>query len=107
MWTWLTQTDAGLAVRIAAGVLIFTSLALVDLRRNGPGATRWREYLFLLFCVTAAMFYGIANDLITSSISWEYFAYGKGLADTLGNSPDPLKLHLAAMVIGMKATWTA
>ena len=108
VWNWLTQTNTGLAVRITAGVVIFASLAIVDFRKNGAHATRWREYLFLLLCVAVAMVYGIINDLITSSISWEYFYYGKGLSETLGDPPpDPLKLHLAATVVGMKATWTA
>ncbi|HEY7091347.1 MAG TPA: hypothetical protein VH518_24840 [Tepidisphaeraceae bacterium] len=109
MWHWLTQTDAGLATRIGAGVLIFAMLALIDLRRNGHSARRWREYLFLLLCVSAAMAYGIVNDLITSSISWEYFCYGKGLWPEILHDvpPDPAKLRLAAAVVGMKATWTA
>jgi hypothetical protein len=108
LWQWLTQTNSGLATRIAAGVIIFAILALIDFRRNGNQATRWREYAFLLLCVVAALAYGIVNDLITSTISWEYFSYGKGLwPDVLPDvPPDSLRLHLAACVVGMKATWT-
>ncbi len=110
MWHWLTQTGAGLTARIAAGVAIFSVLAIIDLRRNGLGATRWREYLVLVVCVVAAIVYGVANDLLTSSISWEYFCYGKGLwPDVVGSElpPAPLRLHLAASIVGMKATWSA
>jgi hypothetical protein len=109
VWHWITQTDAGLAVRVAMGIAILSMLAIGDLRRNGHNATRWREYLFLLLCVVAALVYGIVNDLITSTISWEYFCYGKELYPAVVHDlpPDPVKLHIAAMLIGMKATWTA
>jgi hypothetical protein len=105
---WL-KSDVGLATRIAAGVLIFAALAAVDLRRRGHEATRWRENLFLLLCVGVALLYGAANDQITSTISWEYFYYGKELDRVLGPNtpPDPVRLHLHAALVGMKATWSA
>ena len=108
-WTWLTQSGAGLAARIAIGVLIFAGLALHDYRRNRERATRWREYLVLLTCTLAAMAYGALNDQVTSAISWEYFYYGKELDRVLGpgTPPDPVKLHLHAAVVGIKATWSA
>ena len=106
---WLWTTDAGLLVRIAAGAAIFLTLALLDLRRRGHHATRWREYLFLLAVTALALLYGILNDLLTSSISWEYFYYGKDLAEILGPTtpPDSLPLHLQAALVGLKATWSA
>jgi hypothetical protein len=109
MWLWLTQSNAGLLLRIGIGVLVFALLAVLDWRRHGREARRWREYLFLLSCIAAAMLYGIVNDTITSSISWEYFCYGKGLwPDVIHDLPPaPLMLHRAAAVVGMKATWTA
>jgi hypothetical protein len=108
-WNWLVHSDAGLLLRIAVGVAIFMALAVVDLRRRGHDATRWREYLVLVACTLAAMAYGAANDQITSAISWEYFYYGKDLAERLGprTPPDSVRLHLAAAVIGIKATWSA
>src|SRR5689334_12038315 len=108
-WTWLTQSTPGLIARIALGVAIFAALALADLLKNGPRATRWREYAFLVIAVMAAMFYGVVNDQITSTISWEYFYYGKELANELGpiTPPNPLKLRLAAVEVGVKATWSA
>ena len=107
--TWLTTTDAGLITRIAIGVAIFTALALHDYLRNRHRATRWREYTILLMTVAGAIAYGVINDQLTSSISWEYFYYGKELAEKLGprTPPDPLALHLAAAVVGIKATWSA
>ncbi len=105
---WL-KSDASLTARIAAGVLIFTCLAVVDVLRRGRAATRWREYLFLLAIVAIALLYGIVNDQITSRISWEYFFFGKGLAEVLGPQvpPDPRQLSWEAAKVGMKATWTA
>jgi glucan phosphoethanolaminetransferase (alkaline phosphatase superfamily) len=108
-WNWLTFSDSGLLFRIGVGVAIFAVLAISDLRKNRAAATRWREYSFLVICVLLALVYGLINDALTSSISWEYFYYGKDLAAQLGPQvpPDPMKLHLAAAVIGMKATWSA
>lgn len=108
-WTWLIHSTSGLMLRIVIGPAIFALLAISDLRRHGRHATRWREYTFLLLCVLAAMLYGVINDLITSTLSWEYFYYGKDLASELGpqTPPDPLKLHLAAALVGIKATWSA
>src|ERR1700712_3883544 len=109
LWHWVTTSDAGLATRIGLGGAIFLALALVDLRKHGAGATRWREYLVLLTCTLAAIVYGALNDQVTSAISWEYFYYGKGLSTQLGPQvpPDAVRLHLAAAVVGVKATWTA
>ncbi|HWE03769.1 MAG TPA: hypothetical protein VG326_15300 [Tepidisphaeraceae bacterium] len=70
-WTWITTSDAGLLARISVGSLIFLVLALMDLRRHGRHATRWREYFFLIEVVAVAMLYGAVNDLLTSRISWE------------------------------------
>jgi hypothetical protein len=109
VWHFLTQTDAGLFTRIAVGAAIFMTLALLDLRANGPSATRWKEYLFLLAAVGAALVYGVSNDLITSSISWEYFVYGKDLLHAVGDRvpPDRLVMAREAAKVGLKATWTA
>src|SRR4051794_15810247 len=101
-WDWWLSSDAGLFTRIGIGVAIFAVLATVDLVRHGRAATRWREYSFLLVAVAAAMLYGIANDAIASGISWEYFYYGKGLEQQLGQTlpPDPVALRWAACAIG-------
>ncbi|MCK5113140.1 MAG: hypothetical protein KAR11_00060 [Phycisphaerae bacterium] len=107
-WNFLINTNTGLAVRILAGVCIFAVLAAVDYYKYRKSATRWKEYLFLLAAVCIAMLYGIANNMITSSISWEYFYYGKELQTALGEQtpPDVATLRFEAGKIGMMATWT-
>jgi hypothetical protein len=52
---WLVNTDAGLLVRIAAGVIFFLVMAIVDINRHGRRATHWREYLILLTAVAIAL----------------------------------------------------
>jgi hypothetical protein len=98
-----------LPYRILGGAVILLWLAVRDLKQHGRSATRWREYLFLIFCVAVAIGYGIFNDLITSRISWEYFYYGKELAPILGPEipPNSVALDHAAMRIGAMATWWA
>ena len=108
-WDWWINSDAGLAARVAIGVAFFAALAAWDLYRNRARAARWREYTFLLACVILALLYGVLNDQITTTISWEYFAYGKFAHDTLppGEPPNSPRFRWEAAKIGMKATWTA
>jgi len=108
-WPWLMTNDGGMVARIAIGVGIFAVLAWVDYARHGRAATRWREYAFLVGTVVVALVYGIVNDLVTSTISWEYFYYGKGLWEKIGDGMTPVggRLQWEAVKIGMKATWTA
>jgi len=107
-WDWIAHSDAGLWARIAVGVAIFATLAIVDFHRQGRAATRWREYLFLLAAVVVALLYGVVNDQLTSRISWEYYYYGKGLEQALGDRtpPDAGRLHWEAVKVGLKATWS-
>ena len=107
-WQWIAHTDAGLALRITLGVVFFACLSLVDLRRHGRRATRWREHVFLFIAVCIALIYGVINVQFTSRISWEYFYYGKGLSAILGDHtpPDSAQLSWEAAKIGLKATWT-
>jgi hypothetical protein len=106
---WWFKTNAGLGARVAIGVSIFAILGTLDLIRNGRAAQRWREYAFLLLATVAGMTYGIANDAITSSISWEYYFYGKGLAEVMppNTPPDAGVLRSQAMLIGLKAGGSA
>src|SRR3954454_9249374 len=108
MLNWLIHTREGLIARIGAGAFIFLCLALWDLKQHGRDARRWREYLFLIACVIVAMIYGIANDQVTSAISWEYFYYGKELEAVLGPTvpPDRAAMRWEAAKIGMMATWS-
>jgi hypothetical protein len=106
-WNWF-KSDGSLPLRIGIGVVVFAILAAVDLRRKRRQATRWREYLFLLAAVGVALAYGMANDQVTSRLSWEYYYYGKGLDAVLGpqTPPDPGRLSWEAAKVGMKATWS-
>ena len=106
---WLIHSDAGLWVRIGIGAAIFAVLAMVDWRRSGREARRWREYLFLLACVALALAYGAINDQLTVGISWEYFFYGKGLDHVMGGPTPPPQwpLRWEAAKVGLKATWSA
>jgi membrane associated rhomboid family serine protease len=105
---WLIHTDSGLLLRIAVGVAVLAVLAIADWKRSGRAATHWREYGVLLAAAAAAILYGIINDQITCSISWEYFYYGKALEAVLGPAtpPNPIALHLEAAKVGAEATWS-
>jgi hypothetical protein len=107
LWHWLIDPDRGLAAKIAAGVAFFLLLGLWDLIKNGRQAKRWREYAYLLCCVAAAMAYGLINDQVTITISWEYFYYGKELEKVLGpvTPPDMAALRWQAVLVGLSATW--
>ncbi len=108
MWHWWFNTDAGLAARIALGAAFFALLGCIDLYRHGRQGRRWKEYAFLAAAVAAALIYGALNDQLTCSISWEYFYYGKGLAQRLGPAAPPAPgLRWEVAKVGMKATWTA
>jgi len=108
-WNWWLNSDAGLLARIGIGVLVFSALAAWDLARNGRQARRWREYLFLLAAAAAGIAYGAVNDLVTSTISWEFFYVGKGLDAVLGPQTPPAMaaLHWEAVKVGMKAAGSA
>jgi len=108
-YRWWFKTDEGLAARIAIGAGIFAALGIIDFIRNGRTAQRWREYAFLLCAALAGILYGAGNDAITSSISWEYFFYGKGLDQMMPaqTPPDAGALRLRAMGIGCKAGGSA
>lgn len=107
-WDWLIFSDAGTSVRVVVGVSLFVLLAAWDIRHKGRQSQRWREYLFLLASVAVALCYGVINDQITVTISWEYFFYGKELIDVLGMKvpPDEGPLRWQAGLVGIKATWT-
>lgn len=108
-WTWLVMSDQGLAVRISAGVVIFALLAWWDVRRKGPEAKRWREYVFLLATVAASMVYAGLSDQISSAVSWEYFYYhDPGIAAAMGSHlpPAAATVHWEAMKLGLRAGWT-
>jgi len=82
-------------VRIAALVVLMAVVGGVDLWYRRGRSTRWKEYLFILLFGCAAAVFGSLIDLVTSSISPEYFIYGKGLP------ADGIRWH--AMGLGLSA----
>src|SRR5580658_10402493 len=56
-------------------------VAAADFYWKGPQATKFREYGFIVIAGAIGAAVGLANDLITSSISPDYFILGKGLED--------------------------
>jgi hypothetical protein len=67
--------------RVALLVGLMAVVSALDVWRNGARAVRFREYGFILVAGAAGAAFGFVNDLITSSISPEYFIFGKGLKD--------------------------
>src|SRR5690349_1068126 len=75
---WLYQNDS-LALRVALLLGLMLLLASIDYARNRQRATRGREYLFILAMGVVGSVVAMGIDLVTSSISPEYFLDGKGL----------------------------
>lgn len=61
-------------------ILIFSVIAAINALIYKVKATKWQEYAFVLSCGLAGGIFGIINDMITSSISPEYFIFGKGIS---------------------------
>jgi len=78
--------------RLGLLVLLMSIVAGIDWRRNHAAATKWREYSFLLAAGLLGGLIGVANDLITSTISLDYFVIGKGIP-----SDDHFRLHVVSL----------
>jgi hypothetical protein len=74
---------------------LMTVGAVIDYWQQGRAATRYKEYAFIWFTGLIGGLLGGANDLITSSISPQYFILGKGLESGAG-------FQMRAMVFGIK-----
>lgn len=85
-------------VTLLLGLMLVVSL--VDLYRNGSRAVKFREYGFIIITGAVGGAVGFVNDLITSSISPEYFILGKGLEE----SPD---LRIRAGLFGLQVGFSA
>lgn len=86
--------------RVAFLLAVMSLVASVDWRRNRQNATKWKEYAFVIVAGVVGMAFGFFNDLLTSSLSPEYFVLGKGLPGGEG-------LTLRAGFLGMKAGFSA
>lgn len=86
--------------RIVLLLILMAAIAAIDRLRNRQQATKWKEYGFVVLAGVVGAAFGLVNDLITSSISPEYFVFGKGLAAGAG-------LTIRAGILGMKAGFSA
>ena len=86
--------------RITLLLALMLMISLADLYRNGARASKFREYGFILITGAMGGAVGFANDLITSTISPEYFTLGKGLEE----SPD---LRIQAGLFGLRVGFSA
>jgi hypothetical protein len=85
-------------VVLLLGLMLVVSL--VDFYRNGAQAVKFREYGFVIITGLIGATVGFVNDLITSSISPEYFIFGKGLEE----GPD---LRMQAGLFGLRVGFSA
>jgi hypothetical protein len=81
--------------RVGLLAALMAIAAGVDFCRHGRAATQYKEYAFIWLAGLIGCLIGGANDLITSSISPEFFSLGKGL-------PDGETLKLRAAMYGIK-----
>jgi hypothetical protein len=79
--------------------VIATVVAWWDWQRNRARATKWKEYLFLLLVMLLGAVMGVANDLVTSHLSPEYFIYGKGIIPGPGFRKGVLELATQAGLV--------
>jgi hypothetical protein len=86
--------------RVALLLGLMLVVSLLDFYRNGAQATKFREYGFIIITGALGGTVGFVNDLITSSISPEYFIFGKGLEE----SPD---LRIQAGLFGLQVGFSA
>lgn len=68
----------------------------IQIRRRN--SAKWKEYGFWMLTGLAGALFAVGNDLITSSISPEYFTIGKGL-----DSPGALSVSALAFEAGFLA----
>lgn len=86
--------------RLLTLIILMSAIAAYDYHRHKITATKWREYAFVVAAGLLGSIVGLVNDLVTSSVSPEYFIIGKGLPAGAG-------LHIRAGLLGMKAGFSA
>lgn len=82
--------------RLPIGILIFIILGIVDYIKNPKNPTKVKEYLFMFSVSILATIYAVIHDLITFTISKEYFVYGKNLGAEVVYFPDVFILAIKA-----------
>jgi hypothetical protein len=91
------MTNFGIRVLLLAAVL--AAIAVWDYRRTGE-LYRVRGYVFIFSVALVGGMFGLVNDLVTSSISADYFAFGKDLGPQEG-------LRARAVALGFQAGFGA
>jgi hypothetical protein len=71
--------DLPFALRLVLLVLVLGVLAAWDRWRHGDQANRWREYGFLLGCGLLGGGFAVLNDLLTATLSPDYFVVAKAI----------------------------
>ena len=87
-------------VRLGIFSVVAIAIVLIDLLVRGRQSTRWREYLVLAVGGACGAAIGAGIDTVTSSISPDYFAFGK----ELGTAPG---LMLRSILLGARAGFCA
>jgi hypothetical protein len=95
-----TIASVPFSYRIALFLFLIGAVTLLDIIRHGQSSSRWKEALFILTVGMCGAVYGLLHDLVTSSISPEYFSMGKGLGDSPG-------LQQRALSLGAQAGFAA
>jgi len=96
----LLGPSVSFTVRLGLFSAVAVSVVLVDLLVRGRNSTRWREYLVLVVGGAFGAAIGAGIDAVTSSISPDYFAHGKGLGAAPG-------LMLRSVLLGARAGFCA
>lgn len=66
-------------IRLLVLVCVLAASAGIDRWRNGPEATRWREYSFLLAAAALGGLFAATSDQVSLALSPEFFEIGKGI----------------------------
>ncbi len=88
-------------IRMIAGLSALAVLAAIDLCRNPENPTRVKEYGFLFGVTGLTIAYGLIVDMVTYTISTEYFSVGKGLSGA------EKSFYPDVAVMAVKAAWSA
>ena len=86
--------DVPFGARVLALVVVAAALSVVDFYRRGKQSTGYREYGLIFVAGILGALLGAANDAITSTISPEYFIYGKGLTEGDGLRAEAIQYGL-------------
>ncbi len=81
-------------------ISLIAFIVAIDRHRHGAEATKPKEYGFVILTGIVGSLFGLFNDLFTSSISPDYFIFGKGLAPGNGFT---MRVAILAVEAGFSA----